>query len=286
MNIDKNQILTVISIVNNNIVIAKDFNGREMIVIGKGLGFRKKKNSLVYPDEFIKSYILVDKPKGGVFTLFEEVPFNIIETSQQIIDYAGEQLKMKFNVNLLIALADHINFSIIQYLKGNNTPKLISEEVRRFYKNEYQIGLYAIKLIEKNHKVKFPDDEATSIAFHLITASENESNDYTRVLMQSVSDIIKIVENALNTKLDDETLVYSRFIIHLKFFLRSVITHQTNSRSTELVSIFKQLKTQYENVEKCVSVIAAYVKEKFDYNCSDEDCIYLMMHIVRLYETK
>jgi Transcriptional antiterminator len=286
VNIDKNQILTVISIVNNNIVIAKDFNGREMIVIGKGLGFRKKKNSLVYPDEFIKSYILVDKPKGGVFTLFEEVPFNIIETSQQIIDYAGEQLKMKFNVNLLIALADHINFSIIQYLKGNNTPKLISEEVRRFYKNEYQIGLYAIKLIEKNHKVKLPDDEATSIAFHLITASENESNDYTRVLMQSVSDIVKIVENALNTKLDDETLVYSRFIIHLKFFLRSVITHQTNSRSTELVSIFKQLKTQYENVEKCVSVIAAYVKEKFDYNCSDEDCIYLMMHIVRLYETK
>ena len=34
------QILIVKNIVNNNIVIAKDFYGREVIAIGKGLGFR------------------------------------------------------------------------------------------------------------------------------------------------------------------------------------------------------------------------------------------------------
>ena len=37
---DTGQILIVDKIVNNNIVIAKDFRGREVVAIGKGVGFR------------------------------------------------------------------------------------------------------------------------------------------------------------------------------------------------------------------------------------------------------
>ena len=44
---DTGQILIVDKIVNNNIVIAKDFRGREVVAVGKGVGFRKRKNEAV-----------------------------------------------------------------------------------------------------------------------------------------------------------------------------------------------------------------------------------------------
>ena len=113
---DTGQILIVDKIVNNNIVIAKDFRGREVVAM--------------------KTYVLLDKVDSGVLTLFEEIQFEVIETSQKIIDYAQEKLNVKFNVNLLMSLSDHINFALIQYRQGNHVPKLVNEEVKRFYKEE------------------------------------------------------------------------------------------------------------------------------------------------------
>ena len=48
MKYEDKQILVVKSIINNNIVIVRDFNGREVIAIGKGLGFKKHKNEFVF----------------------------------------------------------------------------------------------------------------------------------------------------------------------------------------------------------------------------------------------
>ena len=123
----------------------------------------------------MKTYVLVGKTVNGMFTLFEEVPFDVIEIAQKIIDYASNQLGITFNVNLLSGLADHINFSMMQYKQGLQTSKLVNEEVKRFYKEEYLIGIYAVNLINEKFNIKLPKDEATSIAFHLITATENKS---------------------------------------------------------------------------------------------------------------
>lgn len=173
---DTGQILIVDKIVNNNIVIAKDFRGREVVAIGKGVGFRKRKNEAVHRSEIMKTYVLLDKVDSGVLTLFEEIQFEVIETSQKIIDYAQEKLNVKFNVNLLMSLSDHINFALIQYRQGNHVPKLVNEEVKRFYKEEYHIGEIAVQMINERFQILFPKDEATAIAFHLITATENKSN--------------------------------------------------------------------------------------------------------------
>lgn len=54
LKLDK-QVYRTFKVVNNNIVIVKDSNGREMIAIGKGLGFKKSKNDIVYPEEIMKT---------------------------------------------------------------------------------------------------------------------------------------------------------------------------------------------------------------------------------------
>ena len=279
-----NQVYKTFKVVNNNIIIVKDSNGREMIAIGKGLGFKKSKNDVVYPDEVMKTYVYVDRQKNLNLTLFEEVSFEIVEVAQHIIDYATSTLKQKYNVNLLVSLSDHIDFSVKQFREGNNTVKLFNEEIKRFYKEEYQVGKYAINYINQTLNVELSKDEATSIAFHLIVASQEKTNIETRELLEGVNRIVDITMKHLGKQIDEDSLAYSRYIIHLKFFLSRIVSSQTSNETSELTNIFGQLITKYKNVEKCVEEICEFIKEKFNYVCTDEDSIYLMIHIVRLHE--
>ena len=279
-----NQVYKTFKVVNNNIIIVKDSNGREMIAIGKGLGFKKSKNDVVYPDEVMKTYVYVDRQKNLNLTLFEEVSFEIVEVAQHIIDYATSTLKQKYNVNLLVSLSDHIDFSVKQFREGNNTVKLFNEEIKRFYKEEYQVGKYAINYINQTLNFVLSKYEATSIAFHLIVASQEKTNIETRELLEGVNRIVDITMKHLGKQIDEDSLAYSRYIIHLKFFLSRIVSSQTSNGSSELTNIFGQLVTKYEGVEKCINEISEYINEKFNYVCTDEDCIYLMIHIVRLHE--
>ena len=82
----------------------------------QGLGFRKQKYDVIHSREVMKTYVLIDgSARPQLLSLFEQVPFEIIELTQRIIDIAQEDLKMTFNVNLVVALADHIQFSVNQY---------------------------------------------------------------------------------------------------------------------------------------------------------------------------
>ena len=244
LKLDK-QVYRTFKVVNNNIVIVKDSNGREMIAIGKGLGFKKSKNDIVYPEEIMKTYIYLDRQKNLNLTLFEEVPFEVIEVSQHIIDY---------------------------------------EEIKRFYEDEYQVGKCAIQYINETLHVDLPKDEATSIAFHLIVASQEKTNIETRELLEGVNSIVNITMKYLGNQIDEDSLAYSRYIIHLKFFLSRIVSHQTSNGSIEVTNIFGQLVTKYEGVDRCIHEISEFINGKFNYRCTDEDCIYLMIHIVRLYE--
>lgn len=280
----KDQVYKVVNIVNNNIVTVKDFNGHELIAIGKGLGFKKKKNDFVYKDEILKSYILVDKNKKSILSLAEEIPFDVIEISEEIISLASKKLDVKYNINLLISLADHINFSIKEYKKGNIFPKLVNEEIKRFYKDEYEVGLEAIDIINRRFDICLFNDEASSIAFHLITASEAKSNDEMFKTMKYINEIITIVEKHLNTKLDENILAYSRFVIHLKFFIKKIMSNEAIDNDVRFTNVLKQLITRYQEVRTCMNEVSNYVLNNLNYHCTDEDCIYLMIHIVRLYE--
>jgi beta-glucoside operon transcriptional antiterminator len=151
-------------------------------------------------------------------------------------------------------------------------------------KEEYQVGKYAIAYINQTLNVSLPKDEATSIAFHFIVASQEKTSIETREIIDGVNHIVDITVKYLGNALDEDSLAYSRYIIHVKFFLSKIISHKASDSNNTFANIFSQLVTRYENVEKCIKEISDYIKLQFNYICTEEDCIYLMIHIVRLYE--
>ena len=53
--------MEVLKTINNNIVVSLDQKNREMIVMGRGLGFKKKAGDTIEEDKSVKIFTLNDK---------------------------------------------------------------------------------------------------------------------------------------------------------------------------------------------------------------------------------
>lgn len=276
--------LIVKRIINNNIVIAESYNGQELVVIGKGLGFHKDAYDVIQEREIQKKYVLMNH-SNYIFQTLEQVPFEIIELTEKIIDIAQVELHNTFSVNLVVALADHINFSVNQCRAGLEMPVLMDEEVKRFYKDEYEIGKMAIKMINEAMCVSLTKEEATAIAFHLIVATEKRSNRDSVKIMKGVAKMIELIELHLQMKLDEDSNVYTRLIIHLKYFMRCILFEQEKSANDELLKILSPLEEINLQAVQCVEKISEYVLMSFDYKMMNEDRLYLLIHLIRILQT-
>ncbi|MCG4734580.1 PRD domain-containing protein, partial [Casaltella massiliensis] len=83
-----------------------------------------------------------------------------MKLSSEIIEYAQIKLSRKLNESIYISLSDH-TYSAIQRMKeGVNVKNAILWETKRFYKEEFEIGMKALDIIENKTGVRLPDDEA------------------------------------------------------------------------------------------------------------------------------
>ena len=74
------------------------------------------------------------------------------------------KIENQINSNIVFTLADHINFAIERFKKNLDIRMPFVYDIQHLYESEMQIGLFAIKLINKSMNVYLTKDEAVSIA--------------------------------------------------------------------------------------------------------------------------
>ncbi len=277
----------IYKILNNNAVISKNAKGREIVVMGMGIGFHTRVGYYVNPEKISSIYLLQGKENRSRFqALVDEIPFDCIEISGKIIDEARKRLKKDLNDNLIIALADHINFAVNQAQKGERLPNLLSEEISRFYKEEFKVGAAAVDMINKEYKIVLPHSEAASIAFHLINAESGGSADATTSVIVGTERILQIIESSLQLKLCEDSLSYLRLVTHTKFFMKRVLSKDKSTGSDTFKEIrINELEEQYIKISRCLNEIADYVRDTYDYEISEDEKFYMMIHIIRVMQT-
>ena len=157
--------------INNNIISAYEKSGAEVIVMGRGIGFKKKQGEVVPADQISKIFRIKSRTLTEQFKeLLANMPLERVRISDEIISHAKDHLKLKLNQSIYVTLTDHINFAIARYEKGINLETALLWEIKRFYPQEYELGKYAITQIKERLKVELPEDEAGFIALHFVNA--------------------------------------------------------------------------------------------------------------------
>lgn len=268
-------------IINNNIVSCIDNDGKEIVVMGRGIGFGTKSGKVLKEDKIEKIFIIDDESGLEKFKeLLRKMPLEHIEVSAEIISYAKSVLNRRLNENIYITLTDHISFAIQRFKNGIQFSNPLLNDVKTFYKEEYLIGEYAVRLIEQKLKLKLSSAEAGFIALHIVNA-EYTSN------MRDITDITNLIHNAVeivkdyfSMNMDEESLDYQRFITHLRFLAQRVIAdNMLNSDNIEFNTLISGM---YPEEYKCSIKIKEYIKEAYDKEVTDEETIYLAVHIKRL----
>lgn len=209
-------------IFNNNAIIAKDSGKDELVVMGRGIGFKKNAGDPVDISLIEKTFVLKQNDASEKFkALMADAPAEYVALSYDIIEYAKHSLKVRLSDYIYVTLTDHLTHALRLWDQGIRNTNPLIWEIQRCYPKEYGIALQALQIIEGYTRIRLPEDEAGNIALHLINAQINSSGhriaDVTRQTQQ-IDDILNIVKYSYNNEIDESSVSYERFITHLRYF--------------------------------------------------------------------
>lgn len=273
--------MTVEKVINNNIVSAYDETGREVVVMGRGIGFGVRAGAVIDNSKIEKVFKIKSQGVAEQFKeLLANMPLEHAQISNDIISYAKSTLKLKLNQSIYVTLTDHINFAIERYQKGINLENALLWEIKRFYPQEYGLGRYAIDLIRERLHVSLPEDEAGFIALHFVNAEYGTDIRDALHFPNQMKDILDIVTRELGIRLDEGSLHYERFITHVKFLLQRV--YRKELLPDEESELAEMMKKKYPKEYACSEKIADYIEEAAGCRLSAEEIMYLSIHIRRI----
>ena len=274
--------MVIEKILNNNAVVSLSDERSEIIVMGKGIAFGKKRGDLIDDDRIEKVFTL----KNGDLTnklkqLIEEIPIEYMAVSEDIIKFTKLQLGKSLNDTIYISLTDHIHYAVERFKKGLIIKNGLLWEIKNLYKEEFQIGLEALKMIEQAFGVGLPEDEAAFIALHIVNAELNEDIGNIMAMTEIVKEILKIVKYHFLIEFEEESLNYYRFITHLKFFAQRLVNKEfyEDDRQDDL---FQIVKTRYTDSYGCALKIKEFINKKYRYIITQDEMMYLTIHIERV----
>ncbi|WP_099360777.1 BglG family transcription antiterminator LicT [Fredinandcohnia onubensis] len=270
-------------VLNNNVVMCRNELDQEIVVMGKGLAFQRKSGDTINASKIEKTFIL---QKHGITEklakLLEDTSELYLSISSKILEYAKTQLPNKLDDYLYVALTDHLSFAISRHNQGIQLKNALLWEIRKYYRPEFQIALKALDIIEKETGIKLDEDEAASIALHLVNGQLSGDNMGAAVqIAQMVNDILNIVKDHFDMELDETSLNYERFVTHLRFFGMRYMRKEKLSDSIEDF-FHKQIKLKYSDAYKCTKKVSKFLKTEFGWKISKEEEVYLTVHIHRV----
>ena len=269
---------------NNNVAVAEDKAGQEVIIMGKGLAFDHKAGDFVEDAAVDKKFVPSDRKFSSKFEeILLRIPIKYIDISDRIIERAKKELGTEINENIYISLTDHIYMAVKRYLEGITVPNPMLLDIKRFYSKEFKIGEKALDIIRQELKVELPADEAGFIAFHFVNSQNNFESSKMLDIMKLVKEITNIVKYQTVLDFDEESVYYYRFITHLKFFAQRLFL-DTGQLTGNKNSLFEAVKKQYKKAFMCTQSIVKFVKNKYQYDISEEEQFYLTIHIENIME--
>lgn len=268
-------------VINNNIISAYEKSGAEVIVMGRGIGFKKKQGEIVPADQISKIFRIKSRTLTEQFKeLLANMPLERVRISDEIISHAKDHLKLKLNQSIYVTLTDHINFAIERVSQGIEPQNALLWEIKRFYPQEFQLGIYALELIQDRLDILLPEDEAGFIALHFVNAEYGTDIRDAVKFPDQMQAIVDIVERELGILLDESSLHYERFMTHIKFLIQRIYRKELLSSEDRELSLMMQRK--YPREYQCSVKVAEYIMQATGCRLSEEEIMYLSVHIRRV----
>lgn len=275
------------SVINNNVVMSTDSDAEECILVGKGIGFKATIGDQINEQKVQKKFMLADKGIMAKFKrILEEVSAEELLVSSEIISMAKQILKTTLNESIYITLPDHIHYVIQRYREHELINNSFLWDIKRYYPNEFAVGCDAVRAINEHFEIRLDENESGFIAFHFINAANNfDGVQNMEQVTTIIHEIINIVSYSLNYPIETDDINGYRFITHVKFFVQRMI-NQTKTTDDSAEELFELVKQKYQESYEIIQHISRFLLKSYQYQMTESDQLYFMMHVHRLRRDK
>ena len=272
----------ITKVLNNSLLLAKDDNEKEIILMGKGIGHNHKIGSELNKEDIEKTFVLRDETiKRNIVELASEIDAEYFNIAQAIIVYAVEKYDLKLMNHIYLALTDHIAFAVRRFNDGILIENYYLDEIRELSPKEYDIGVYAVIVLKEYLGLELPEEEIANIAGHFINAQQdNQYSDRNKISSKIVNAILQIVHYNFSIVYNKESFYYKRFVTHLKTFTQRFLANEPTKEDVDF--IYEQVRNNCKAEYECVKKIRAYIYTEFSRELPVQEELYLMIHIHKI----
>ncbi|WP_112179784.1 MULTISPECIES: PRD domain-containing protein [Paraliobacillus] len=268
-------------VLNTSVVLVENEDKQEFILFGKGIGFGQKVGNIIVERQADQTFMPIDNTKAKEFlSLLDSIQPVYMDLTQKIVNQAEKELNTKLNSGIFFTLMDHLNFAVERFKKNINITNRVFWEIKSYYPNEFEVGMFAVELVNQEFVIELPQEEAANIAFHLINAQGGgkETKDSMKHA-KMIGSIVNLVRYTLSINMDKENIHYTRFITHVKFFVERYFADILLDKDDVL---FEQIANLYPDAMDGAFKIKDYINQVYGKSIPNDELTYLAVHIHRL----
>ncbi|MBH0231119.1 PRD domain-containing protein [Halobacillus yeomjeoni] len=267
-------------VLNNNVVIAEHPMYEEVVLIGKGIGFNRKKDDDIAFDKADKTFLLSnEREKEQYVNLLPYIDEGLIDFMNDILVHIEMRMGQELNQHIHVALTDHLAFAINRAKKNLQFSNPFLLEIESLYPKEYQVAMEVVTMIYDKMGIQFPEGEIGFIALHIHSAITDKTIREINRHNQLITQLVTLVEETMELSIDKNSVNYHRLVQHLHRAIDRV--HQEESVGDE-IRLAKMLKQEYPvcyNLAwKLIKVMQKQLKKPVD----ESEAVYLTIHLQRL----
>lgn len=269
-------------VLNNNAVVATDEQNQTLVALGSGIAFHQKAGQAILENKIEKSfYPKNEDAANSISETLAQVDPKYIELSDRIISEAVISSGKKLSDDIYVSLPDHLQFAVERLKKGMLIQNKLTVETMQTYPDEFQLGKHTLSYLAQETGLTFPDDEATNIAMHLITAEEGDILENTEETITLINQFLKVISAMLKKEFNLNSVSYYRLVTHLKFFVQRIKKRQHQEFPSDK-TLYDLIIRDYHAEYLIAQRIAGIVMKKFNYGVSDDEILFLTIHIHRV----
>lgn len=267
--------------INNNVALCIDGEGRQLIAMGKGIGFASMPHTVDLAS-IERTFYDIDESYAE---LFRQVPPELLRVSVRFVERAQQVLPYPISSKAALIMADHIQFAIQRAKKRIRVELPLTYELKHQYPLEMELAEQLRHSLQKI-KIFLPENETAGIAMNLVNARIPQEGAITEPEKHGFEGLLEMVthtvEDSLKVKIDRTTFNFARFATHIYYLSQRLERNQPIDSGN--LSLYEKMCDSFPTLLDCVENIALKIYRRFGETLLEEEKLYLMLHINRIIE--
>lgn len=275
--------MEIVKVLNNNVVLATDSDGSQVILTGRGLGFQKSAGQRVDPAKIVE--VFTPSTREEYVTLRDflvDISPEYIGVARMIVDAAQAEWQTTFQQALIVALADHLVFAVKRAETGTVTPHPLKGEVSHLFPNEYQMARRSIAMAREVGRLPLSDEDAVAITLHFVNAIAFATNDLSQTfaMTEVLSQVFEVLESAYGREFPTDDINSARFVTHLRYFFSRAASGQQLAEQPRAFNV--SVLESFPEAAQAAQKVRVLLEMRLGTSLTDDEATYLILHIARL----